>query len=1653
MSPKEPASPQRTYPWETVHVFVSSTFNDMHAERDYLVKEVFPELRDWCEERKLRLVDIDLRWGVSEADATHNQRVVQVCLQNIDRCRPFFLCFLGQRYGWIPGMADVSEETLARFPGLKAAMAEGRSVTELEVLHSVLAPFVGGEAKVVAEHSFFFLRDASYLAEMPDRPAQLKRIYTDEAEEDPMSRAFLVERQRKLREVVSDQKRRPVRKYSARWNPEARTPELSMPLDCPATLRENKERWRRDWQRCADVRIPGGARSVPKKQSEAARMYNQQLCAGRLGDFWSHGRSLTEVIVDDLKAAILKRFPERTALPEQDDLSREIDRHEDFVRTAAEVFIERPDDFTDLNAYAEGNSQNLFGLVAKAGLGKSTLLANWVARWRSRPGKPTNETVHSRFVGVGERSNNVDSLLRSILAELRRAGKLSSEIPDNGNVLRSKLPGLLGESGKKGRTVVVIDAINQLQSGLSDLDWLARTLPENVKLVVSFKLGDSAGDVLAAHLRADDRVTLSEVRPFVGLEERRQLVRHYLRQFLKELDGQHLEALIRADGANNPLFLKVVLTELRVFGAFGQLGKVIRREFGTTPQSAFEAVLRRLENDPSYAAVPSTQAVPLLFGLLAHSRGGLPEDLLARMLLTELALSEERLSEMKATVRIFLRQVRPFLARRHGKTDFFYEAFLLAARARCLLQETRRNLAEQPPGTPASETKPGPRGVWRKLLALVPSRRPHFGRDTETHSDAHLETAPARSSSTRWHARLARGCEEWSKLQGPAQEYALGNLVCHEVEAKRTGLAAEALTDFGFHHKRLTVLGRGDTEGVLADFGMVARADGLAPELREGFATWSGFYSHNAHLLQREADSVKPATILLQLAVAHAETSPVTASAERWLATVGSESPWLRRLGRPAKVEQSQCLRTLEGHGGTVNAAAVLPDGNRLLSASDDGTLKLWELSSGQCWRTFRGHRGAVNAIALLPDGRRAVSAGEDRTLRVWDLETGRCLRVLEAHKAAVNAVAVSPDGQRAVSGDDHGCSHVWNLRTGRCLRTISSGEKVFAVATLSDGRRMVSGGASQTLTVWSIRTGRQLQEHSLKRFRDVEGQTRQCATAPGYSSHAGWVRTVAAASDGRSVLCGIGGQTSGSGMLKLVSLDRKSPWFDLGNIFFGGSDCPLGLEGHGGETRSVAMSADGRMLFSGSDDGTVKVWDATTGRCQRTLRGHIDGVRTIAACPDGRRLVSGGADETLRIWDLAVLTEPDMANAHDHDAGAVHTVFEVAISADGRRAVSSANDGNVVWDAATGTVLRRLDHLQGRVRSLSSDGRLGTMCAGNAAELLDLRTGERLRTFEAHSAWVATVMISPDQRRMVTFSDLTLKLWDLETGACLRTITDPTGKMTSVALLPDGCRAISGCYDKTMKLWDLDSGTCLRTMAEHTERVKAVSVCAEGRWLVSQDMSESDKTPTILRVWDVETGVCQHTLTMKYHHLPVAVSERGHWIAYGGWGGWLTVLQVETCTPVAHWFAGNQVADCAVGDDVIAATISGGEVLFLKLMPPGRITPETFAAIWHPARLILAIARASGALHLQAWHPEAQFLEEIARTSVPSITSVQWSSDGAHLLASSRDGATCILDATTLKPASASGDWAPSSLSSHDGRWRAVIEAGQLRIVPVSEA
>ena len=90
--------------WRTVRVFISSTFKDMQAERDHLVRFVFPRLREELLKRRIHLADVDLRWGV-----TAEQDALEVCREIIDECRPRFICMLGGRYGWVPPSEEQGE--------------------------------------------------------------------------------------------------------------------------------------------------------------------------------------------------------------------------------------------------------------------------------------------------------------------------------------------------------------------------------------------------------------------------------------------------------------------------------------------------------------------------------------------------------------------------------------------------------------------------------------------------------------------------------------------------------------------------------------------------------------------------------------------------------------------------------------------------------------------------------------------------------------------------------------------------------------------------------------------------------------------------------------------------------------------------------------------------------------------------------------------------------------------------------------------------------------------------------------------------------------------------------------------------------------------------------------------------------------------------------------------------------------------------------------------------------------------------------------------------------------------------------------------------------------------------------------------------------
>jgi tetratricopeptide (TPR) repeat protein len=141
-------SPQQSNQDRVIRVFVSSTFRDMHGERNFLVKYIFPQLRKLCEIRGVSWGEVDLRWGVTDEQKAEG-KVLPICLEEIKRCRPFFIGILGNRYGWVPD--EIPQDLLEREEWLKTH--NNHSVTELEILHGVL------RNPEMTKHAFFYFRD------------------------------------------------------------------------------------------------------------------------------------------------------------------------------------------------------------------------------------------------------------------------------------------------------------------------------------------------------------------------------------------------------------------------------------------------------------------------------------------------------------------------------------------------------------------------------------------------------------------------------------------------------------------------------------------------------------------------------------------------------------------------------------------------------------------------------------------------------------------------------------------------------------------------------------------------------------------------------------------------------------------------------------------------------------------------------------------------------------------------------------------------------------------------------------------------------------------------------------------------------------------------------------------------------------------------------------------------------------------------------------------------------------------------------------------------------------------------------------------------------------------------------------------------------
>ena len=382
----------------------------------------------------------------------------------------------------------------------------------------------------------------------------------------------------------------------------------------------------------------------------------------------------------------------------------------------------------------------------------------------------------------------------------------------------------------------------------------------------------------------------------------------------------------------------------------------------------------------------------------------------------------------------------------------------------------------------------------------------------------------------------------------------------------------------------------------------------------------------------------------------------------------------------------------------------VRSDGREIAAAYFDPLIRLLD-PDGQVLHELHGHQDVIFDVDYSHDNEHLISAGRDGTARIWDLETHDQIAVLEGHDSEVNTVALDPGGDWLLTASDDGTIKGWRARpwlSGWTPHLSIQKSEILVdlrspVALASNGRWAAAGMASGDILVWVPR-GRRVRHRILPAMKErvtalaleptqglvaaggddgalVLWSSRSAEVVRQFTAQDAGITALTFSPDGRTLY--VGGHDQ---QVRFLDLDTGEPGA-MGN--------------HSDSITTIAVSADGEFVASGSLDDTIRIW--RNRRIHSVLRAHKSTVSALAFSPTGRYLASGGADHQIYVWDTRTESEePLLLGTHNSQVNAL------TFSPDGRRLFSGGHDGTVrVWDIDSQQELLVLDDLDGWIHDL----------------------------------------------------------------------------------------------------------------------------------------------------------------------------------------------------------------------------------------------------------------------------------------------------------------------------------------------------------------
>ena len=490
---------------------------------------------------------------------------------------------------------------------------------------------------------------------------------------------------------------------------------------------------------------------------------------------------------------------------------------------------------------------------------------------------------------------------------------------------------------------------------------------------------------------------------------------------------------------------------------------------------------------------------------------------------------------------------------------------------------------------------------------------------------------------------------------------------------------------------------------------------------------------------------------------------------------------------------------TFTNNFGIIFSLAFSQNEEYLVTGSIDGQVCLWKWKDNQNIFQYQAHKAIVESVVFSPNNSKIASSSRDRSIKIWDVSTGQCILILDLpldlpldspKKYLVKNLIFNQDGNK-LFGYSNQQIISWDLDTGNYRILIESRNRICSLNLAYEADFLVFACENGVVYIWDLNT-----EEFINQF----------------STHSGIVLSVKVTEDNQIIACSI--------------KDKIVEVWNLNNY-----ESIQTLQSQSYNISLIDISRNGKYLATGSGEKIIKVWDINTGLYLQSLSGHLSEINAITFSNTNKILATASVDRTVKIW-------------------------------------------NITTGKCLKTLQGRADFVHSAI--LSNDNRTVISGSQHSINFWDISSQQCISTFFETKDWLSSLIVSQDEKTNacanISNEDNFIRVWQIDdlnislnqnknqnknqsNQRPNKILKGHEDNIWSIAFNPNGTKIVSGSSDRTVKIWNTQTGQCLKTFLGHNRPVLSVSFSPDGNTVASCGGH------SIIKLWNIETGECFQTI------------------------------------------------------------------------------------------------------------------------------------------------------------------------------------------------